>query len=58
MARSSAEAKYRTITSTASESIWIKQLLRNMRLKVDESMRMFCDNQAGDTLLRIRCFMK
>jgi hypothetical protein len=35
------------MASTASELIWIKQLLRDMRLKVDEPMRMFCDNQVA-----------
>jgi hypothetical protein len=47
MARSSAEAKYRAMASTASELIWIKQLLRDTGLKVDKPMQMFCDNQAA-----------
>jgi hypothetical protein len=46
MARSSAKAEYRAMASTARELIWINQLLRDMRLKVDKPMQIFCDNQA------------
>eukprot|EP00257_Ricinus_communis_P018006 XP_015576586.1 uncharacterized protein LOC107261482 [Ricinus communis] len=45
-ARSSAEAEYRVMASTASELIWIKQVLVDMRVEHKGPMEMYCDNQA------------
>jgi hypothetical protein len=47
IARSSAEAEYRAMASTASELIWIKQLLEDMKIPCTKPMRMYCDNQAA-----------
>ncbi|KAJ4771955.1 Copia protein [Rhynchospora pubera] len=47
VARSSAEAEYRAMASTASELIWLKQLLRDMGVNCSEPMKMYCDNQAA-----------
>ena len=47
VARSSAEAEYRAMASTASELTWIKQLLADMGIKHNIPMKMFCDNQAA-----------
>ena len=47
MARSSAEAEYRAMASTASELTWIKQLLEELGIKIQEPMKMFCDNQVA-----------
>ncbi|XP_078160139.1 uncharacterized protein LOC144555617 [Carex rostrata] len=47
VARSSAEAEYRAMASTASELIWIKQLLSDMKIENAGAMKMFCDNQAA-----------
>jgi ATP sulfurylase len=47
MARSSAEAEYRVMTSTAGELIWIKHLLRDMKIEVKGAMDMYCDNQVA-----------
>ena len=47
VARSSAEAEYRAMASTASELTWIKQLLADLNIKTEEPMKMFCDNQAA-----------
>jgi hypothetical protein len=47
VARSSAEAEYRVITSTASELIWIKQLLADMNIETQNPMKIFCNNQAA-----------
>jgi hypothetical protein len=46
MAHSSAEVEYRVITSTASELIWIKQLLKDLKINHQAPMKIFCDNQA------------
>jgi hypothetical protein len=47
MARSSAEAEYRAMASTVSELTWIKQVLANLNIKVEEPMKMLCDNQSA-----------
>jgi hypothetical protein len=47
VARSSAEAEYRAMASTASELIWIKQLLEDMKFTYSEPTQMYCDNQAA-----------
>jgi hypothetical protein len=47
VARSSAEAEYRAMASTVSELIWIKQVLADLNIKVEEPMKMFCDNQSA-----------
>jgi hypothetical protein len=47
VARSSVEAEYRAIASTASELIWVKQLLTNIGIKIRGPMKMFCDNQVA-----------
>jgi hypothetical protein len=47
VARSSAEAEYRAMASTASELTWIKQVLTDLNVKIEGSMKMFCDNQAA-----------
>jgi hypothetical protein len=46
VARSSVEAEYQAMTSTASELIWIKQLLADMSIETRSPMKIFCDNQA------------
>jgi hypothetical protein len=47
VARSSVEAEYRVMTSTARELSWIKQLLTDLHIDNKEPMKIFCDNQAA-----------
>jgi hypothetical protein len=47
VARSSAEAEYRAIASTASKLIWIKQLLVDFGINTQDPMKMYCDNQSA-----------
>jgi hypothetical protein len=47
MARSSTEAEYRAMTSTASEIVWIKQLLMDIGIEIQTPIKIFCDNQAA-----------
>jgi hypothetical protein len=47
VARSSAEAEYRAMTSTVSELIWAKQLLTDISIEIRDSMKIFYDNQAA-----------
>jgi hypothetical protein len=45
MTRSNVKTEYQTVTSTASELIWIKQLLADNDIKIQSPMKIFCDNQ-------------
>ncbi|KAI5354969.1 hypothetical protein L3X38_007864 [Prunus dulcis] len=47
IARSSAEAEYRAMASTACELIWLKGLLSDLGFYHNQSMLLFCDNQAA-----------
>ncbi|KAL6278328.1 hypothetical protein ACE6H2_021929 [Prunus campanulata] len=47
IARSSAEAEYRAMASTACELIWLKGLLSDLGVCHNQSMLLFCDNQAA-----------
>jgi hypothetical protein len=47
VARSSAEAEYRAMASTASELTWIKQLLLDMGFRTQAPMKMYCDNNSA-----------
>jgi hypothetical protein len=47
MARSSTEVEYQVMASMTSELIWIKQLLTDLEIKTQKSMKMYCDNQAA-----------
>jgi hypothetical protein len=35
------------MASTVSELTWIKQVLTNLNIKVEEPMKIFCDNQSA-----------
>src|ERR1039457_7403798 len=39
--RSSTEAEYRAMASTTSELVWIKQLLKDMGINIDQPMKMY-----------------
>jgi hypothetical protein len=47
VARSSAEAEYRAMSSTVSELIWIRQVLVDLNIKIEEPMKIFCDNKSA-----------
>jgi hypothetical protein len=47
IARSSAEAEYRAMASTACELIWLKYLLSDLGFPHAHPIPMFCDNQAA-----------
>ena len=47
VARSSAEAEYRSMATTSCEVTWLKSLLNDLRVKQLNPIRMFCDNQAA-----------
>lgn len=47
VSRSSAEAEYRALATTASELVWLKQLLRDLQVVCSSPSLMFCDNVAA-----------
>lgn len=47
VAKSSAEAEYRSMAATVSELIWLRWLLSELQATQTEPTRMFCDNQAA-----------
>ncbi|XP_068661006.1 uncharacterized protein [Aristolochia californica] len=47
VSRSSAEAEYRALSSTASEIIWLQQLLQDFQVKVASPALLYCDNQVA-----------
>ena len=47
VSRSSAEAEFRAISQGICELLWIKILLRDLRLEPTDSMRLHCDNKAA-----------
>ena len=46
MARSSVEAKYRAMTHSVSEMMWVRSLLHEMRIMIHIPMKMYCENQS------------
>ena len=47
VSRSSAEAEFRAMSQGICELLWIKILLRDLRLEPTDSMRLYCDNKAA-----------
>ncbi|KAL6349651.1 hypothetical protein AAG906_041058 [Vitis piasezkii] len=43
--RSSVEAKYRAMTLGICKLMWIKTLLKELQLDIEEPMRLYCDNK-------------
>ena len=47
VSKSSAEAEYRSMSSTASEIVWVEGLLQDLYVPVKLPIFMYCDNQAA-----------
>ncbi|XP_057495256.1 retrovirus-related Pol polyprotein from transposon TNT 1-94 isoform X3 [Actinidia eriantha] len=47
VSRSSAEAEFRAMSQGICELLWIKILLRDLKLGTPETMRLYCDNKAA-----------
>jgi len=52
VSRSSTEAEYKSVASTAAELLWIKSLLRDLSLQLHYPPKLWCDN-IGATYLSI-----
>nr|GEZ56553.1 retrovirus-related Pol polyprotein from transposon TNT 1-94 [Tanacetum cinerariifolium] len=47
VSRSSAEAEYRAMSSTVSETLWVRWLLNDMQVQLTTPTSLFCNNQAA-----------
>lgn len=47
VSQSSAEAEYRALASVTTEIMWLKYLLADLQVPVNEAVSVFCDNQAA-----------
>ncbi|XP_062013834.1 uncharacterized mitochondrial protein AtMg00810-like [Rosa rugosa] len=47
VARSTAEAEYRSMATTCCEITWLKYVLNDLRIKHSQSVILYCDNQAA-----------
>ncbi|XP_020574344.1 vacuolar protein sorting-associated protein 52 A-like [Phalaenopsis equestris] len=50
---SSAEAKYRALALGICEGMWIKKFLKELGIMGENSIKMFCDNQAAISIANI-----
>lgn len=46
VARSSAEAEYRAMAHGLCEVLWIKRLLKELKIKYEAPIQLYCDNQS------------
>jgi len=47
VSQSSIEAKYRIVTSTTKEIVWLRWLLVDIRVSLSHLTSMYCDNQSS-----------
>ncbi|CAN1188688.1 Retrovirus-related Pol polyprotein from transposon TNT 1-94 [Linum perenne] len=52
VARSSAEAEYRALALGICESIWLKRVLTELRVKYEEPIQFLCDSQAAISIVK------
>jgi len=52
VSRSSAEAEFRVMTRGICELLWLRSILEGLRIKIDEPMRLCCDNKSAISIAR------
>ncbi|XP_058767437.1 uncharacterized mitochondrial protein AtMg00810-like [Vicia villosa] len=57
VARSSAEAEFRAMAQGICELLWLKIILEDLKIRWDESMRLYCDNKSAISIAHNRCSM-
>ena len=50
VSRSTAESEYRALALTTSEVLWIIYLLKELKVQVDTSPLLYCDNKSAEAL--------
>ena len=53
VARSNAEAEFRVVTYAFCEGMWIKRILKELRIPTPEFMKVFYDNEAAIRIARL-----
>nr|GEW00571.1 hypothetical protein [Tanacetum cinerariifolium] len=56
ISRSSTEAKYRSMATTTCELLWLRYLLKDLRIDVHFPVALFCNNKSGQMLAANSCF--
>ena len=52
MSRSSAEVEFRAMAHDICEGIWLKRVLKELKISDEEPMKMFCDNQSAISIAK------
>lgn len=52
MSRNSVEAEFRAMAHGICEGMWLRRLLKELRIMIEESMKMFCDNQPAISIAK------
>lgn len=52
VSRSSAEAEFRAMAHGICEGIWLKRVLKELKISDEEPMKMFCDNQSAISIAK------
>lgn len=52
MAGSRAEAEYKVLSQGILEGLWLKRLLGELRIPMEETMRIMCDNLAAISIAK------
>ena len=50
MARSSAEAEYKALALAPKEVVWLQSLLKELGVKVEDILVLWCDNMGANSL--------
>ena len=52
VSRSNAEAEFRAMAHGICEGIWLRRLLKELKISDEETMRIFCDNQSAISIVK------
>ena len=52
VSRSSAEAEFRAMAHGICEGIWLRRVLKELKISDEEPMKMFCDNQSAISIAK------
>ncbi|RVX00154.1 Retrovirus-related Pol polyprotein from transposon RE1 [Vitis vinifera] len=52
VSRSSAEAEFRAMAHDICEGIWLRRVLKELKISDEEPMKMFCDNQSAISIAK------
>ena len=47
VSKSSVEAKFRALALDICELLWLRRLLKELRISIETSMKLYCDNKAA-----------